>query len=286
MRVPQDHDESVALRCGHVVMWNKGDSMSSMTAIISHFGEVHGISADTIGKLVAAAHSNTLDPDVNRQFLAEYREVEPEHYDVQMSRFSARKYSLRAASYLRVSSGDEQDIMENQRKRIRDYARERNFDLVREFEEVGSGGDVRRPTLGELMREASRKVGRPFDLVIFQSLSRMTRGGIESALFILRELERFGCGWHFVDLPSLNYDERTPGLAKDILLAVIAAVDKDYRRRISSATKAAYNRRRALAEARGDKVRWGRRRKGPLPSRTSKTENPGPDENSPYSPPG
>ncbi len=74
----------------------------------------------------------------------------------------------------------------------------------------------------------------------------MTRGGAQAAFYILDPLARVNVGWHFVEQPILNFDDKTPPLARDILFAVIAAVDKDYRRLISEKTKAALARRRAL----------------------------------------
>ncbi len=99
-------------------------------------------------------------------------------------------------------------------------------------------------------------------IVIFTSLSRMTRGGVASALYVLNRLERAGVGWHFTDQAVLNFDASTPKLVKDIILAVLAAVDEDYRRNISMKTKAAYIKRKALADAQGTPLKWGRRGKG------------------------
>ena len=197
----------------------------------------------------------------------------------------------RVAFYARISRPDEseryvgpdgkrgQPILENQVERLREYCRERGFTLPTENEyvETASGaGD--RPVFDQLLHSATLQRGRPFDLVVFSSLSRMTRGGIEAALHVLRVLESNGVAWHFIDQPTLNYDANTAPLAKDIILSVLAAVDKDYRRRISTATRGAYAKRKALAEARGEKVRWGR----PPGSKTRKRV---PPPSSPSAPP-
>jgi len=161
-----------------------------------------------------------------------------------------------ARVYLRVSRPSEADILTNQRVEAAAYAADRNIRVVRWYEEVASGGDENRSELSRLMHDV-----RWGEFVIFTSLSRMTRGGVGAALDILRKLERLGAGWHFVQQPILNFDSHTPKLVSDILLAVFAAIDEDYRRRISDATKAAYARRKALAESRGDRLTWGRPRK-------------------------
>ena len=180
-----------------------------------------------------------------------------------------------AAAYARVSRPDELPILENQKEAIRSYC-EGRFDLgARLFVEVASGGRDDRSQLSQLIALVSGRGGPK--VVVFTSLSRMTRGGIESALYILHQLERSGVGWHFVEQPVLNYDANTPPLAKDIILAVLAAVDKDYRRRISAATKAAYARRKALAEAQGAPLKWGRRGPGKkrVPPGTTSEREPG-----------
>lgn len=164
-----------------------------------------------------------------------------------------------ARVYLRISRPDEADILDNQRRSALDYAQRTGFVLAcAPYEEVASGGSTQdRPALSALMNEA-----RPGEVIVFTSLSRMTRGGVAAALDILRQLEARGIGWHFTEQPILNFDARTPKLVRDVILAVLAAVDEDYRRRISEATRAAYARRKALAESRGERLNWGRPKKG------------------------
>lgn len=166
----------------------------------------------------------------------------------------------RAATYARISREDEGRILENQVGALREYCAARGLDIVREYVDVASGAIDNRPGFNDLLRDATRARGRPFDVVV-SSLSRMTRGGIEAALHVLRTLERARVGWRFVEQPVLDNDATTSPLAREILLSVLAALDADYRRRISVATKAAYNRRKQAASAIGTKVRWGRPRK-------------------------
>ena len=166
----------------------------------------------------------------------------------------------RAAIHARVSRDDESAIVENQVRSLRDYCDARGLPIAREFVETASGGREDRPGLSQLLHEAALQRGRPLELVVFGSLSRMTRGGTYAALEILRKLEVAGVGWRFVEQPILDNGTDTPKLARDILLAVMAAVDEDYRARISRATKAAFQRRKNIAEVAGVRVRWGRPR--------------------------
>ncbi len=176
----------------------------------------------------------------------------------------------RAFGYARISRPDEQGILRNQVTSIERYAETRGIRLAAPvYQETAPGTDRRllrpqRERKGQavsplvLMLSAVESTPRPVDLVIFTGLSRMTRGGVESALYILNRLKRAGVGFHFVDVPVLNYDATTPPLAQEIILAVLAAVDKDFRRNISVKTKAAYEVRKQLADVNGSAVRWGR----------------------------
>ena len=135
------------------------------------------------------------------------------------------------------------------------------------YEEVESGGEDGRSEFNRLLHEMRRG-----DIVVFTRPSRMTRGGVGAAFDLLRRLEMAGVGWHFTEYPVLNFDANTPKMVKDIILSVIAAIDEDYRRQISVAVRASYARRKALAEARGETVRWGRPPKSLPPSTTVQSE--------------
>lgn len=165
---------------------------------------------------------------------------------------------MKAAVYARISRPDETAILENEIRNAEEYVAAKGWELSWVYKEIASGVPEKQAQLSQLRKDAHR--GR-FEVVVFTTLSRMTRGGIEAALYVLKDLERAGVGWHFVEQPMLNFDAGMPKMARDIILGVLAAVDEEYRRRISEATKAAYARRRALADARGEKPRWGRPKK-------------------------
>jgi DNA invertase Pin-like site-specific DNA recombinase len=172
----------------------------------------------------------------------------------------------RAAIYARVSRPDEsaehggEPILENQLRDLRELAVRREYEVTREYVEIASGSDENRRGLGALLHDASLE-RKPFDVVLFARLSRVTRNGTFGALEILRKLEQSKVGWRFLDTPVLDSAEDTNPLARNVLLAVIAELDRDYRERIKKATRAAYARRKALADAAGEPVRWGRPKK-------------------------
>ena len=171
----------------------------------------------------------------------------------------ARVYLADARVYVRVSRPDETTILKNQRTGAISHVHRSNYKLIRIYSDVASGAKEDRDGFNELLRDVRRG-----EIVVFTSLSRMTRGGIAAALDTLRRLEAMGVGWNFVEQPILNFDSTTPKLVKDILLAVMAAVDEDYRRRISEATRSSYRRKKRAADSVGSKVRWGRK-PGKLP---------------------
>lgn len=167
---------------------------------------------------------------------------------------------MKARIYLRVSAEDERDILENQRRTLLEYVSSKGWELAAQpYEEIASGGDDGRVEINRLMKEV-----RKGEIVLFTAPSRMTRGGMGAALYLLNQLQGMGVGWHFTEYPVLNFDADTPLLVRNVILAILAEIDRDYRERISKATRAAYARRRALAEARGETVRWGRPKKAPL----------------------
>lgn len=155
---------------------------------------------------------------------------------------------MKVAAYVRISRPDEAKILENQTRAALEYAARHGWAPVCLYSDVASGGTDDRPGLNALRDDVkARRIG----LVVFTSLSRMTRGGIGAALYILNELKANGCAWHFVEQPILNNDADTPPLVRDVVLAILAAVDQEYRRNISIKTKAAMERKRALKQQLG-----------------------------------
>jgi DNA invertase Pin-like site-specific DNA recombinase len=162
---------------------------------------------------------------------------------------------LKAALYLRVSSTSEITILRNQERAALDYARRRKIKVVARYQDIASATSLNRQGMNALISEASPK---KFDVVIFTALSRMTRGGVEAGLYCLKRLKDAGVGWHFVEQPSLNMDADTPELVKDVFFAIHTAMDKDYVTQISKKVRWKYQQKKNLAEARGEKVKWGR----------------------------
>ncbi len=169
----------------------------------------------------------------------------------------------RCAIYARISRPDERDILDNQVRDLRALAAKHGYTVTREYVEIASGSDDGRAQLSALLHDASL-LRRPWDVLLFRSLSRLTRTGTYGALDLLRQLQASGVGWRILESPVLDSAEDTPALVRNVMLALLAEIDRDYRERISRATKAAYQRKKNLSG--GGPVKWGRPRKGVPPS--------------------
>jgi len=158
---------------------------------------------------------------------------------------------MRAVTWNRISDKSEMDIMENMMKSNREYVKAKGWELIHEYSEVLTSKGIT-PGLEALLRDAE---AHKFDVVVFRALSRMTRGGTKFALAILERLGKAGCGWHFVENQVLNFDSTVPEWVKNIILAVFAELDKEYRGFISRRTRVAMTDRKARG------VRLGRHEK-------------------------
>jgi len=164
----------------------------------------------------------------------------------------------RCALYARISRPDEPEILDHQVRDLRELAVQHGHVVTREYVEIASGADDGRAQLWALLQDAVL-LRRPWDKLLFRSLSRLPRTGTYGALDLLRQLPASGVGWRILESPALDSAEDTPPLVRNVLLALLAELDRDYRERISRATRAAYQRKKNLAD--GGKVVWGRPRK-------------------------
>lgn len=165
----------------------------------------------------------------------------------------------RTVIYSRVST-DKQEA-ENQLHELRRYCNSSNdIELIEEYVDVMSGGKESRPMFDRMFRDAYQ---RKFDHVVFWDLSRFSRAGIEHTFRKLGELDKLGVSWYSYTEPMLD---TTNELVRDIVTAVMAAVNKAERQRISARTKAALERLKShgkkLGRPRGSKDKKRRRNAG------------------------
>ena len=128
----------------------------------------------------------------------------------------------RCAVYARVSTARqaEQKIsIPDQLRRMKKYAKDREFEVVAEYVENGvSGRDDRRPEFQAMIDEACKKP-RPFDVILIHSFSRFFRDEVSFELY-RRKLEKNG-----VIVVSIT-QEMSEGPGGELTRRIIALTDE------------------------------------------------------------
>jgi DNA invertase Pin-like site-specific DNA recombinase len=143
----------------------------------------------------------------------------------------------RAALYCRVSTGEQN--LDTQLLDLREFAKQRGFEIVGEYTDVISGTKSKRPGLDRLMTDARR---RRFDVVLVAAFDRVARS-VKHFLEVLDELNRLG-----IEFVSLRENIDTGGALGRALLTIIAAIAELERSLIVERVKAGM--RRAKLEGR------------------------------------
>jgi putative DNA-invertase from lambdoid prophage Rac len=148
------------------------------------------------------------------------------------------KTPRRVLIYSRVSTKDQE--LENQLRQLREYAASQHWAVVETICDVASGGKdaAERQGLGRVLLLAHQ---RKFDVLLFWSLDRLSREGSRTTIGYLTTLEQHGVDWHSYSEAYLT----TLGVFKDALIALLSALAKQERARISERTKAGMQRAKA-----------------------------------------
>ena len=154
---------------------------------------------------------------------------------------------MRIALYARVSTRDKGQDYENQSHELRAFVARRASDgwvLAHEYTDKVSAKNDNRPAFRRLYEDASRK---EFDMVLFWSLDRFSREGVLETLQHLQRLTSYGVEW-------FSYREeyaRSVGAFRDAVLAILAAIAKQERVRLSERVQAGLSRARAQGKVLG-----------------------------------
>ena len=154
---------------------------------------------------------------------------------------------MRIALYARVSTRDKGQDYENQLRELRAFVARKASDgwvLAHEYTDKVSAKNDNRPAFRRLYEDASRK---EFDMVLFWSLDRFSREGVLETLQHLQRLTSFGVEW-------FSYREeylRSVGVFRDAVLAILAAIAKQERVRLSERVQAGLSRARAQGKVLG-----------------------------------
>jgi DNA invertase Pin-like site-specific DNA recombinase len=143
----------------------------------------------------------------------------------------------RAVIYCRVSTGDQH--LETQLLDLRELAKQRGLEIVREYSDIISGAKAKRPGLDQLMSDARR---RRFDVVLVAAFDRIARN-VRHFLDVLDELNHLG-----IQFISLRENIDTGGSLGRAMLTIIGAISELERSLIVERVKAGM--RRAKLEGR------------------------------------
>jgi len=148
------------------------------------------------------------------------------------------KKQTRVALYLRVSTTDKGQDVENQRHQLLQFCEEQGYKVVKEYvdEESGTKGKRERSEFAQLFKDAALK---RFDLVLFWALDRFSREGIRNTMHYLQQLDVSGVKFRSFTEPYLETENELVGT---ILLTVLSHFAKLESMKISERTKAGLER--------------------------------------------
>jgi DNA invertase Pin-like site-specific DNA recombinase len=148
------------------------------------------------------------------------------------------------ALYARVSLKGGRQETENQLGQLRRYVQKQGWKVTAEYEDLESGRTPNRPQFARLFEDARL---RKFDLVLFWSLDRFSREGVLETLNHLQRLTHYGVDWKSYTEQYLD----SLGPFRDAVLAILAAIAKQERVRISERTRAGLERARSQGKQLG-----------------------------------
>lgn len=163
---------------------------------------------------------------------------------------------MKVALYARVSK-DEMSIgrnqlqdPENQLQPMRKFCEAMSWDISAEFIDRASGGSANRPEFQSMMARVRQ---RHFDMILVWALDRFSREGMINTLKYIQTLKTYK-----TSLKSLQeswLDTSQEGVA-ELLLAFMAWVAAEEKRKISERTKAGLARKRSEGQVLGRPVGW------------------------------
>ncbi|HKT90132.1 MAG TPA: recombinase family protein [Candidatus Sulfotelmatobacter sp.] len=146
---------------------------------------------------------------------------------------------MKLAIYSRVSTRDKRQDTENQARDMRIWVTANGHEIVAEYsDQVSGSGKTRRPQFEQMMADAAAK---RFEMLVFWSLDRLSREGVYATLTHLKTLDEAGVCWRSHTEAYLD----SCGVFRDAVLAILAAVAKQERLRISERVKAGLETARA-----------------------------------------
>jgi DNA invertase Pin-like site-specific DNA recombinase len=171
---------------------------------------------------------------------------------------------MNAAIYVRVSTDEGRQDINNQRNPLLKLAEALNLKVIKEYIDYASGGNSNRPQFQQMLRDAEN---HKFDMVLIWALDRFSREGILNTLSYLRRLRQ-----NKVAIKSLQeswLDTREEGMG-ELLIAIFSWVAHQEKKRISERVKAGLKGKSNVGKRGKDKktrrksgylLRWVKERK-------------------------
>ena len=154
---------------------------------------------------------------------------------------------MRAALYVRVSTRDKGQDVENQRRQLREYCQTQKWEIVAEYEDQDSGAKATRVEFQRMLEEARQ---RRFDVLVFWALDRFSREGVTETLNNLQRLTSYGVEWRSHTEQYLD----SCGVFREAVLAILAAIAKQERVRLRERVLAGLDRAREKGTRSGKPV--------------------------------
>jgi DNA invertase Pin-like site-specific DNA recombinase len=170
----------------------------------------------------------------------------------------------KVALYARVSkdeassSGALQDP-ENQLQPMRKFCDAMGWEIKKEFIDKASGGSANRPQFQSMLAEVRQ---RHFDLILVWALDRFSREGMTNTLSYIKQLREYKTSLKSIQESWLDTSQE--GVA-ELLIAFMAWVAQEEKRKISERTKAGLSKLKAKGIKLGrpwHKIKGGMETKG------------------------
>lgn len=155
---------------------------------------------------------------------------------------------MKIAMYVRVSTNDGRQTVDNQTLPLREWAGRLGGAIVKEYIDEASGSKGDRKALSQLLEDAHR---REFDVVLIWALDRLSREGIARMTVYLERLK--GCGVRVLSHQEPWLD--TAGPVADLLIAIFGWVAQQERSRIRERVLAGLKIARAKGKRLGRPMR-------------------------------
>ena len=147
------------------------------------------------------------------------------------------KSSIRVALYARVSTDNRGQDPRNQLLVLRRFARAQGWIIVAEYVDHATGKNGDRDSFDAMWRDAE---AHRWDCLVFWSLDRLTREGSLPTLIYLNRLSACGIKYKSYSEPYID----SVGPFGDAIVALLGAIAKQERLRMSERTKAGLERAR------------------------------------------